>query len=188
MRKFLVIILACMSVFCSSLTAFATDYKVLDTSNISLPEGTNLLRYYIIYYNDFDQLRVVTSDSPIYLFYSNSTYLFSDDKLTLSGTTTSKTLKLYTFSFDYSRNLYINLRNNEYYSNFDLCCYSDSTNYDIIVPRSAVISDVNITNAIGNMQDNLFNKSVYVLVIVGIGILALFISVKLIKRVVYNFF
>lgn len=73
-----------------------------------------------------------------------------------------------------------------YYSNFDIKHYTDSNHYDLILPKTNIVG-VDITNSMGLFRYDIFRNNIPLLVTVGICILISFISIIIIKRVIYNF-
>ena len=171
---------------CSAVPVFAVDL-------FTVPADAQqyLKKYYLVYNNALGQQRVVTSDEPFYLVLVDDNLLFSSDKYNFVGTVYNDNLSVYGgLDYDFSQfyfhdNLYLSYVFSEadYYSNFDVVHYTSDTDYDVIFYKSEYyLNQFNLSESLGLLRNDQFNKTVLLLVSVGILILSMFICIRLIRR------
>jgi len=177
------IIILCV-VICSSLPVFAADF-------FTVPADAQqyLKKYYLVYVNSFGQQRLLTSDEPFYLVSDQEHLLFSSDKYNLVSTFHNDNLTVYaglnydpTYFYS-SDSLYLFYDSNGYYSNFDVINYTSDTEYDVVFYKSEYfLNQFDLSESLGLLRHDQFNKTVLLLVSVGILILSMFICIRLIRR------
>lgn len=171
---------------CSAVPVFAVDL-------FTVPADAQqyLKTYYLIYNNSFGQQRVVTSDEPFYLVLSGGQLLFSSDKYNLVATFHNDNLSVYGGSDYNSSQFYLNddlylsydFSEVNYYSNFDVVHYTSDTEYDVIFYKSEYyLNQFNLSESLGLLRNEQFNKTILLLSSVGLLILSIFICVRLIRR------
>ena len=92
------------------------------------------------------------------------------------------------YSSDNFNNLKLSYSDNSsYISNFDIKHYKSETDFDVIFYKSVNYFDVDLSNALGMLRVIVFHDNVTKIVSVCIFIMMLFISIKLIKHIIFCF-
>lgn len=178
---------------CPSLSVSAAGADDTELFNVPSDAEDLLENYYIYYINEFGQERIVTSDSPFYLvFHSGSDYFaFSSDKFSVLQSDLSVYYLVDTDWIlqdnDDVHEFYYNSDQQQYYSNLDLLHCQSDLDYDVVLYRSMYLFDFNLTDSMGFLRVNSFDRVLLVLVGVGLCVMAAFISLRLVRRVIVYF-
>lgn len=167
------------------------------TTQLKEPPKELLKKYYCYYLNGNGDMRLITSDNIFYLYqtddniywsatYDKPTYLpsGSDDIFIYDG---SNNWDLYSKHY-HNSNIYLSNSGDisTYKSNFYISVYSNSGYEDFRFLEYKEIAGINLTSSFGNFVRT-FKNNINLLVIIGISILAVFISLPLIKKVIYRY-